>query len=158
MIRKDRQVTDREQQRQILDAADVMRVGMVVDGEPYVVPVSFGYTWEGELPVLYMHGAKVGRKVAGLADGSRVCVEFDRFIRYDQLRHGITTRYQSLIGMGRVSEVVDTDDKVAALSAICAHCGYKVFDPAACGSLAPTKVWRIELDELTGKQNLRSFD
>lgn len=158
MIRKDRQVTDRDLQRQILDSADVMRIGMVVDGAPYVVPVSFGYTWEGDLPVLYAHGAKVGKKVEGLADGSRVCVEFDRFIRYDQLKHGITARYQSLIGMGRVTEVADVEEKAAALSVLCAHCGYKLFDPAACGSLTGTKVWRIDLDELTGKQNLRALE
>lgn len=157
MYRKDREVTDRELQRQMLDAADVMRIGMVVDGEPYVVPVSFGYTWEGELPILYLHGAKLGKKVDGLAGGARVCVEFDRFIRYDQLKRGITSRYQSLIGMGRVSEIEDIDEKAAALSVICAHCGYKLFDPTTCAGLKGTKVWRIQLDELTGKQNLREL-
>lgn len=163
MIRKDRQVMDRELQLQILDACDVMRVAFKGDGAfPYVVPVSFGYAWDEDaradgLPTLYFHGAKIGWKAELVLADPHVCVEFDRFIRYDQLKHGVTARYQSLIGLGLVTEVTDLDEKVRGLQLLCNHCGYKGFAPAACGSLAPTRVWRIDLSDLAGKQNLRKL-
>jgi len=157
MIRKDRQVTDPKEMRTFLDACNVVRVAMC-DGEfPYIVPLSFGWDWEGEFPRIYVHSAPRGHKVELLKANPHVCVEFDRFIRYDQLKHGITARYQSLIGRGIAYELNEPEEKSEALRRLCEHCGYKLFDPADCGSLAHTKAWRIDISELSAKQNLRKL-
>ncbi|MCI1933680.1 MAG: pyridoxamine 5'-phosphate oxidase family protein [Atopobiaceae bacterium] len=158
MIRKDRQIKDVMALKGLLDACNVMHIGLSSDnGDPYVVPVSFGYKWDAALPSLYFHGASVGQKSSLLVNGARVCVEFDRFIRYDELQHGITARYQSLVGYGSVDVLTSYTDKAAALSYICLHCGYKKFNPTSCESLSDVMVWRINLDHLDGKQNLRSL-
>ena len=44
MTKRELQITDMEQIRTILDTAKVVRLGLAVDNEPYVVPMNYGYT------------------------------------------------------------------------------------------------------------------
>ena len=60
MRRKDREITDRAEIEAILNEAMVCRIGLADDGEPYVVPVSFGY----EDGSVYIHSAPEGKKIA----------------------------------------------------------------------------------------------
>ena len=53
MRRKDREITDRAEIESILNEAMVCRIGLADGGEPYVVPISFGYEG-GEV---YLHSA-----------------------------------------------------------------------------------------------------
>jgi nitroimidazol reductase NimA-like FMN-containing flavoprotein (pyridoxamine 5'-phosphate oxidase superfamily) len=46
---------------------------MSADGQPYIVPVCFGYD-DG---TLYFHSATAGRKLDVLRKNNAVCVEFD---------------------------------------------------------------------------------
>lgn len=158
LTRTDREIVDPARMREIIDASDVVRVGVVDGAYPYIVPLSFGWTWTGTWPSLYVHGAPKGRKASLFACSPQVCVEFDRFFRYDQTKRGITARYESLIGMGYVVELETPEDKTFALRQLCIHCGYTYFEPADCGTLTHTKAWRIDTEELTGKQNLRSLE
>ena len=57
----------------IIRRASVCRVGMSADGQPYVVPVCFGYD-DG---TLYFHSSTTGRKLDVLRKNNAVCVEFD---------------------------------------------------------------------------------
>ncbi|HJO06699.1 MAG TPA: pyridoxamine 5'-phosphate oxidase family protein, partial [Chloroflexota bacterium] len=59
MRRKDRAITDPAAIEKILRRADVCRVGMIADGEPYVVPLNFGYR-DGKV---YFHSFSSGRKI-----------------------------------------------------------------------------------------------
>lgn len=63
MRRKDREVTDPERIREIIKSCDCCRIGLVDDGVPYIVPLSFGYVQEGEMGCFYFHGASQGRKL-----------------------------------------------------------------------------------------------
>jgi nitroimidazol reductase NimA-like FMN-containing flavoprotein (pyridoxamine 5'-phosphate oxidase superfamily) len=51
----------------------VCRIGLADGGEPFVVPVSFGY---GDGAV-YIHSAPEGKKIAMMAKNPCVCVEVD---------------------------------------------------------------------------------
>ena len=85
MRRKDREITDREEIRAILERARVLHLGINAGGRPYVVPLHYGLAWSDGLPVFYVHGAREGRKldllrrdnrVLGLTEaGERLCVE-----------------------------------------------------------------------------------
>lgn len=48
--------------------AQVLRLGLVDDDGPYVVPVDFGY--DGER--IYVHGARTGRRISAIGEGVRV--------------------------------------------------------------------------------------
>lgn len=158
MIRRDREVKDFKEIVEMLDEFDVVRIGIGGDQFPYVVPMSFGYEIiEGKI-VIYFHGAKIGKKVDLLDKCKKVCVEADEFIRYDELDVVITTRYKSIIGYGEVEELLSDEDKVRALNAISVHCGYMKYDSSICKSLKNTRCFKIILDEITGKKNLRKID
>ena len=68
MRRKDREVTDPAAIRQILDSAKVMYMGLSDLGEPYVVPLNYGYTLENGILTLYFHSAPAGRKMESLKE------------------------------------------------------------------------------------------
>ena len=60
MTKRELQVTDPHQIRDILNKAKVLHLGLCVDNEPYVVPMNYGYIMEGETLVLYLHSAVQG--------------------------------------------------------------------------------------------------
>ena len=77
MRKAEREITNFEEIVELIDRCDTVRLGLAVEGTPYVVPLSFGYeTRDGKI-TLYFHGAKEGRKHEMIAKSPRVCVEGD---------------------------------------------------------------------------------
>ena len=60
MTKRERQITDPEQIRQILDKSKYLHLGLSVNDEPYVVPMNYGYILEDGKLVLYLHSAVKG--------------------------------------------------------------------------------------------------
>ena len=64
MRRKDREILDKDEIFDVLKRCDTIRIAMLGEGFPYVVPVSFGMeVFEGRA-VLYFHCAREGMKNA----------------------------------------------------------------------------------------------
>lgn len=154
MRRKNREVTDRADILDILWRCDTVRIGMSGPEGPYVVPVSFGMEVEDDRAALYFHCARKGMKADLLAADGRVCVEGDIFLGYEVERHGITTRYESAIGFGRCEMVEDGDEVLKGLRLLCEHCGFEHVPLDTCLGLDAVRVYRIDLDSVTGKRNL----
>lgn len=123
MRRKDRELTDPAAIRRILDESRVCRLGLIDDGVPYIVPLNFGYDWNGGAPVFYFHSACEGRKIDLLRRGGDVCVEIDRelgLVGADcPCEYGFS--YESVIGEGTARFLTDTTEKAAALTRIMLH-------------------------------------
>ena len=66
-----------EEMERLLARCSHGRLGLAVDAEPYVVPVSYGYRQRR----VYFHSAKQGKKVEFLKRNSRVCFEVDEYGR-----------------------------------------------------------------------------
>jgi nitroimidazol reductase NimA-like FMN-containing flavoprotein (pyridoxamine 5'-phosphate oxidase superfamily) len=118
------------------------------DGQPYIVPVSFGY----EDGTLFFHCSAEGKKIDILRKNNAVCVEFDidqEITKADRAcQWGI--KYRSVIGFGRAFFVADEQEKRRALDAIVAHYGGGPQDyPKA--TLEKTMVVRIEIQSATAK-------
>jgi nitroimidazol reductase NimA-like FMN-containing flavoprotein (pyridoxamine 5'-phosphate oxidase superfamily) len=73
VIRKDKEVTCREDIEEIMHRADTCRLALCEGDRPYVVPLCFGY----ERGVLYFHCAPHGRKLEILENNHNVCFEMD---------------------------------------------------------------------------------
>lgn len=156
MRRKEREVTEFSEIIDILERCNTIRVGMF-DGEyPYVVPVSFGYevTEENKVKV-YFHGAKEGYKNDLLRENGNVFVEADIFDCIQSVKHGITTRYESIMARGKCMALSEPDDKLKGLQKINEHYGYGDFDIETCGGFSVADVFCIELENLTAKRNRR---
>ena len=57
--RDDKEIASRSEIDDIIRGCKVCHLGLAVDGEPYIVPVSFGYDGEA----VYFHTAPEGKKI-----------------------------------------------------------------------------------------------
>nr|WP_230974367.1 pyridoxamine 5'-phosphate oxidase family protein [Treponema vincentii] len=63
MRRADREVTDYQQIKSIIEQAKVVHIGMIDNDRPYVVPMQYGFVFADGTLTLYVHCAKEGRKL-----------------------------------------------------------------------------------------------
>jgi len=150
--------SDRQQDRTFsLELIDRCSHGVlsISTGEdtPYCLPLSF-VRMEN---CLYFHCARVGRKVDLLRKNPRVCVTFvGQDIPAFEEPDSYTTYFQSVIATGTAVEVADETEKFRALEALCRKLLPDYMDErfhlAIDRSLKVTGIWRIDLDEITGKE------
>ena len=118
MTKRERQITDPQQIRDIFDAGKVLHLGLAVDNEPYVVPMNYGYNWEGERPVLYLHSALKGKKLDMIRTNPKVFFEIDcdltPFEGAVPCQYGMA--YSSVMGRGTARIVEDVEEKKEAMS------------------------------------------
>ena len=154
MRRKDREVLDRTEIFDMLNRCDTIRLAVQGEPYPYVVPLSFGAEMQGDDPVVYFHCARQGLKVDLIRKNPHVCVEGDIFYKTEKTDHGITTRYESVIGFGECCFLSDPEEIIRALRVLTEHYGYVDYSLEDCRSLQYIHVGKIVLKEITGKRNL----
>ena len=118
ITKREREVTDINEIKEILDKSMIVHVGMVDDGEAYVVPMNYGYTLEdGEL-CLYLHGATVGRKLDVMRKNPKVFFEMEcdvtPFEGKVACQYGTT--YSSVMGRGTAVVLDDINEKIDGLA------------------------------------------
>lgn len=155
MKRKDREVTDLQEIAAIVKQSDVCRLGMIDDGKPYVVPMNFGYEFDGEKLTLYFHCAKEGRKLDILRKNPLVCFEMDSgHVLVNGTRacdYGY--KYESVIGTGHTVFVDSHEEKLYSLQKLMAqYAGADNFDftPEETGLVT---ILKVTADEYTAKRN-----
>lgn len=151
MRRKDREIIERQEIFNILLRCDTVRIGMT---GPYIVPVSFGADMADGKITIYFHCAREGQKIHMLKADNHVCIEADCFIGTEPTDHGITTRYESVIGRGTCEFLQNDSEIIYGLKTITDHYGYPDYDLSHCRGLEHVLVGKIVLDEITGKRNL----
>ena len=118
MTKREYKITDEAQIRNILDSAKVLRLGIAVDNEPYIIPLNYGYTLEnGELK-LYLHSAVQGNKLDLLRKNPNVCFELDcDLIPFEgrvACQYGLS--YSAVSGRGRAVLIEDVEEKMEGMS------------------------------------------
>ena len=152
MRRKDREITDTEEIRAILERARVLHLGLRDGDYPYVVPMHYGFTLADGKLTLYTHCAREGHKLDLLRRDARVFVEIDTD---ETLVPGPTAcawgaRYASVMGRGRAVIVGDEDEKCRALALLMKtqSGGDYSFTPAMAAAVT---VLRIDVEAYTAK-------
>ena len=85
---------------------------------------------------------------------SHVCLEGDIFIQVEKTAHGITARYESVIGFGECELLTNADEIKHGLKLLLDHYGYYDYPLDRCMGLSHVLVGKIVLNEITGKRNL----
>lgn len=153
MRKHKKEITDRATIDAVIHGSRVCRLGMSDEGQPYVVPLCFGY--DGEC--VYFHCAWKGRKLDILRKNPRVCLEFDLAKRVIESEHacGWDMEYQSVIGFGTAEIIDDVAEKEKALHALMTQYSDREFSfPEA--KLKLTAVIKVSIDTLSGKQAIFS--
>jgi uncharacterized protein len=140
---------------QLLKTCSVGRLGTIGgDGYPMVKPLNFSYH-EGRI---YFHTALAGEKIEDIKLNDRVCFEVDQpiaFVRADRQPCEAGYLYRSVIIRGRASLVEDHEERTLALNSL-----MDKYQPGGgCGlypdeKLAITGIFRIDVVEMTGKEDL----
>jgi len=122
------------------------------DGSPYCIP--FSPAREGEW--LYFHSAPDGQKIDNLRRLGKVCVSCAGDIKVIPGKFGI--EYKSAVIKGTASEITGNDEKIRALKIISERYtpdDMPLFDDAIKASLERTAVFKIHIDEITGKERVK---
>ena len=118
MTKREFQITDEAQIREILDKSKVLHLGLAVNNEPYVVPMNYGYCLEDGKLVLYLHSAVQGKKLDMIQANPKVFFEIDcdlmPFEGVLPCQYGMV--YSSLMGRGTAVIVEDVEEKKQAMT------------------------------------------
>lgn len=157
MRKANREIKDRDALRAVLDASDTCRLAFFDEDAPYIVPLNFGYTYEGDSLTLYFHSAMEGKKLALMRQNGNVGFELDcsHELKTDIAACDWSMNYESIIGKGKLQELTTEQDKLEALTAIMRHYGRAddfTFDPRV---LAMTAVLGLEVASFTGKRLMK---
>ena len=157
MRRKDREVTDINQIKKILDDCKTCHLAMVDNGLPYVIPLSYAYTiTEGTL-TLFFHSAKEGRKIKILQENNAVCFEMSREgepVFADKTPCNSGYYFSSVHGFGSVRFIEDMTEKCLALKLLVKHQANADIDftPEQADSVC---VFTVVSTDFTGKMKPR---
>jgi len=114
-----RGVYDREAAYRILDEGFLCHVGFVADGQPFVIPTSYGRKDD----CLLMHGSAASRMLRNMKDGVPVCVTvtlLDGLVLARSIfNHSMN--YRSVVVLGRATLVEDSAEKIEALRLLSEH-------------------------------------
>ena len=115
----DRAVYDRETVYRILDEGFLCHVGFVADGQPFVIPTSYGRKDAS----LYIHGSAASRMLRQIKDGVPVCVTvtlLDGLVLARSIfNHSMN--YRSVVVLGKAMLVDDPEEKIEALRLLSEH-------------------------------------
>lgn len=151
MRRSDKEITDPHKIDEIIGRCLVCRLALAKDNIPYLVPVSFGYDGKA----IYFHTATSGKKIGYFQASQQVCFEFESNV---ELRRDPATackwsmNYESVIGFGSISELVDLAEKKRGLNEVMLHYSGRCW-PFEGREIESVRVWRIAITSMTGKQS-----
>ena len=116
------------------------RLGCIVNGEPYVVPINCHL--EGDY--LYTHSL-AGLKISGLRENPKACVQVD-VVESD-------LRWRSAIAFGKYEEITKPNKRAEILNTLLHR--FPMLTPvesviAVDGSAAEVIVFRIKIERVTG--------
>ena len=154
-----RGVYDRETVYQILDEGFLCHIGFAVDGQPFVIPTSYGRKDAN----LYIHGSAASRMLRQMQkeDGqtketAQVCITVTLLdglvLARSVFNHSMN--YRSVVILGKATLVDDPQEKLAALRTLSEHILPGRWDDSRQPNdreLKQTSVLRVPIEEFSAK-------
>ncbi len=150
-----RGVYDRETVYRILDEGFLCHVGFVTDGQPFVIPTSYGRKDAS----LFIHGSAASRMLRNMKDGVPVCVTVTLLeglvLARSIFNHSMN--YRSVVVLGKATLVDDPQEKLEALRLLSEHIIPGRWDDSRQPNaieLKQTSVLRLPIEEFSAKVRL----
>jgi len=147
-----RGVYDREAVYRILDEGFLCHVGFAVNGQPFVIPTSYGRHGDS----LYIHGSAASRMLRQMKGGIPVCITvtlLDGLVLARSIfNHSMN--YRSVVILGKATLVDDAEEKLAALRILSEHILPGRWDDSRqpnASELKQTSVLRVPIEEFSAK-------
>ena len=148
----ERGVYDREVAYRILDEGFLCHVGFVADGQPFVIPTSYGRKDDS----LFIHGSAASRMLRQMKESVPVCITVTLLdglvLARSVFNHSMN--YRSVVILGKATLVDDAAEKLEALRLLSEH-----IIPGRWGDarqpnereLKATSVLRVPIEEFSAK-------
>lgn len=149
MRRKDREMPE-EFAYMVAEKCEWAVFAMIdTEGMPYCVPITIAL--DGK--TVYFHSGPQGHKVDALMNNNAVCISCvgDTYRTPDKF----TTEFESAIIRGKAIKVESDEEKIHGLRLISQRhtpTNMHQFDEMIKMSLFRTDVWKVEIEEITGKR------
>lgn len=161
--RRDRAVADEEWIRGVLRRAPLGTLATVRDGQPFVNMNLFVY--DESANAIYLHTARAGRTLTNVEAEKRVCfgvAEMGRLLPAPTALH-FSAEYASVVVFGRARVVEENAEAERALQQLLDKYAPHLrpgrdYRPIQPEELAVTAVYRIEIEEWSGKQKVAPPD
>jgi len=147
-----RAVYDRSVINRILDEGFICHVGFVIDGQPFVIPTSYGRHED----VLYIHGSAASRMLRNVSGGIPMCVTvtlIDGLVLARSIfNHSMN--YRSVVVLGTGTAIEDREDKLTALRFLSEHLVPGRWNEARQPNekeLKATTILRVPIQEFSAK-------
>src|SRR3954462_8945695 len=148
----ERGVYDRETVYRILDEAFLCHVGFSVDGQPFVIPTSYGRKDSN----LYIHGSAASRMLRQMKEGVSVCVTVTLLdglvLARSVFNHSMN--YRSVVILGKATLVEDPEEKLESLRLLSEHILPGRWNDSRQPNereLKATSVLRVPIEEFSAK-------
>jgi nitroimidazol reductase NimA-like FMN-containing flavoprotein (pyridoxamine 5'-phosphate oxidase superfamily) len=148
----ERGVYDREAAYRILDEGFICHVGFLVDGQPFVIPTSYGRKDAN----LYIHGSAASRMLRQMKEGVAVCVTVTLLdglvLARSVFNHSMN--YRSVVILGKATLVDEPEEKLTGLRVLSEHILPGRWDDARQPNereLKATSVLRVPIEEFSAK-------
>ena len=153
MRRKEKEITEKVIKEEILRQTEVGRLGLVIDGAPYIVPLNFCYVKDR----IYLHSHKDGKKMQELRNDPYVCFEVDEGeIITGENPCDYSWMYTSVIAYGKATIVEDEAERLKGLKLISNKYSPgkgSMITEELMGKFKHLWIFRIDVDEMTGKKS-----
>jgi nitroimidazol reductase NimA-like FMN-containing flavoprotein (pyridoxamine 5'-phosphate oxidase superfamily) len=147
-----RGVYDREAVYRILDEGFLCHIGFAVDGQPFVIPTSYGRHGDS----LYIHGSAASRMLRQMKNGITICITVTLLdglvLARSVFNHSMN--YRSVVILGKATLVDDAEEKLSALRTLSEHILPGRWDDARQPDekeLKATSVLRVPIEEFSAK-------
>ena len=128
----------KEDARALLQARDFGRLGCVINGVPYVVPINYLYNGED----LYMHSLP-GLKIRAMRQAPQICLQVDE-VKDDY-------NWRSVIAFGEYEEVTEPAERERLMGAMFQRLPHLTpVESRMTEGQAEVIVFRLRIDRLTG--------
>jgi nitroimidazol reductase NimA-like FMN-containing flavoprotein (pyridoxamine 5'-phosphate oxidase superfamily) len=148
----DRAVYDREAAYRILDEGFLCHVGFVADGQPFVIPTSYGRKDD----CLFIHGSAASRMLRQMKEGVPVCITvtlLDGLVLARSIfNHSMN--YRSVVVLGKATLIDDPAEKIEALRLLSEHIILGRWADSRQPNereLKATSILRVPIDEFSAK-------
>ena len=151
MRRKDKEITDKEKMKGILEAAKYVTIAMCMDDSPYLVTLSHGY--DRKRNCIYFHCAKEGKKIEFLKANNEVWGQALNDLGY--LNGKCNHLFQTVQFSGKVTFLETVEAKREAVQCMIRHLEKDAEQAIARikdERLAEALFGRIDIELMTGKQ------
>jgi nitroimidazol reductase NimA-like FMN-containing flavoprotein (pyridoxamine 5'-phosphate oxidase superfamily) len=149
--RKDREVTDPQTLRKVLEATKYVTIALCMDNEPYLVSLSHGY--DKTRNCIYFHCADEGKKLVYISANNNVWGQAVQ-------DYGVTDEcdyaYTSVHFKGTVTLIDDLSEKRHAMEVMVRQLSEnpeKKLAQIKAEKLAKTTMGRIDISHMTGKKH-----